>query len=298
MSLIVVGTIPFKPGELFEGPVVYSDGVLSVGGHVLPDCQGTAAMLMAALAATEAKGASEPYAVLGGDIGGGDGTRVAYSSLEHAIMVLLASRVEQNCESEPIVIAFHYVQPVMSLMKRALEVVDALVPEALLVADAGGMYAARAAGLSHRFEIMTPDVGEIGFLAEPDATHPAYVANYLFGQEAFDPDRLIAEAFAIGTASRVLVVKGSTDRIAANGIVVDRVFEPNIPALEAIGGTGDTVTGLIAGLMSAGTCTEDAARIALRANRLAAQKADVQPYSAVREMITAFPGILTTPQMF
>jgi len=286
MSLLVVGTIPFHPGELFEGPVAYKDGILTIGALAVPDCQGTAAMLMAALQVTEHFDATPPYAVLGGDIGAGDGTRAAYAALNK----LLESDAEK-----PSVIAFHYVQPVMSLMRHAREKIQEFAPQARLVADAGGMYAARAAGLSSGFDLLTPDVGEIGFLAEPDATHPAYVANYLFGQEAFEPIKLIDEAYELGTASRVLIVKGSTDYVAtasATPHITATVDKPDIPELEAIGGTGDTVAGLASGLMSVGFETEQAAIAALRINRLAGAKIVAQVYTPVREMIEAFRGTI------
>ena len=288
MSLLVVGTIPFHPGELFEGPVAYEDGTLTVGGVAVPDCQGTAAMLMAALQVTEHFGETPPYAVLGGDIGAGDGTRAAYAAL--------SKRLESDGE-KPSVIAFHYVQPIMSLMRRAREKIQECAPQARLVADAGGMYAARAAGLSSGFDLLTPDVGEIGFLAEPDATHPAYVANYLFGQEAFEPVKLIDEAYALGTASRVLIVKGSTDYVATASAaphITATVDAPDIPELEAIGGTGDTVAGLASGLMSVGFDTEQAAIAALRINRLTGAQIVAQVYTPVREMIEAFRGTISS----
>lgn len=286
MSLLVVGTIPFHPGELFEGRVAYENEILTVGDVAVPDCQGTAAMLMAALQVTKHFASAPPYAVLGGDIGAGDGTRAAYAAL---------TKLLESDGEKPSVIAFHYVQPIMSLMRHALEKIQEVSPQSRLVADAGGMYAARAAGLSSGFDLLTPDVGEIGFLAEPGATHPAYVANYLFGQEAFDPVRLIDEAYALGTASRVLIVKGSTDYVATASAaphITATIHEPDIPELEAIGGTGDTVVGLASGLMSTGVETEQAAIAALRINRLAGQKIVAQVYTPVREMIRAFRGTI------
>ena len=292
--LLLVGTVPVQPGEVFEGPVSYDAGVFCVGAHELPPCQGSAAMALAALSITTGLDACAPYAIFGGDAGGGEGTRAVYKRFEDALKRVVALHEEHRAAggNEPLVITFHYLLPVMSLMKHALAAIDRLAPEALLVADAGGMYAARAAGLSHRFELLTPDVGEIGFLAEPEATHPAYVAEYLFGTDAFDVPKLIDKAYELGTASEVLIVKGSKDYVAARSAaphyIVSTIDYPDVPELEAIGGTGDTITGLASGYMSVGLDTQDAAFGALALNRRAGQKINAQVYTPVIEIIEAF----------
>jgi len=40
------------------------------------------------------------------------------------------------------------------------------------------MYAAKAASLTHHFTVMTPDAGETAFLADENATHPAYIKRH------------------------------------------------------------------------------------------------------------------------
>ena len=57
----------------------------------------------------------------------------------------------------------------------------------------------------------------------------------------------------------MLVVKGKKDYVARDGEILDTISEPDIPMLEPIGGTGDTITGLISGLMYAGVEPKDAA---------------------------------------
>lgn len=296
--LLLVGTVPVHPGEVFAGEVSLREGRFFIGEHELPACQGSAAMALAALSVTEHYNKPAPVALFGGDTGHGDGTRAVYRAFEEVLtkQAELHNARNRGGEKEPFVIVFHYVLPVMSLMKHAHETIKRVVPEALLVADAGGMYAARAAGLGSTFELMTPDVGEIGFLAEKGATHPAYVADYLFGTENFDVPELIKKAYALNTAARVLIVKGSTDYVAvresAPSHIVATLSEPNIPELEAIGGTGDTITGLASGLMSCGMATQDAAQRALVLNRQAGAALHAQVYSPVSEIISQFASIM------
>lgn len=292
--LLLVGTVPVEPGAVFEGAVSFENDTFRVGEHKLPACQGSAAMALAALSITQRVGGVAPYALFGGDTGGGEGTRAVYKRFEEALGEVIKRRQERReaGNEEPLVITFHYLLPVMSLMKHAVEAVERLAPDAQLVADAGGMYAARATGLSHKFALLTPDVGEIGFLAEKEATHPAYVAEYLFGTDKFDVPKLIAKAYELNTASDVLLVKGSTDyvatREAAPHHIVTTIDYPDVPELEAIGGTGDTITGLASGFMSVGSTPLDAAEGALALNRRAGQLIHAQVYTPVLELIKAF----------
>lgn len=283
MSLLVVGTWPGEPGRLVEGPVqVDGAGALLVGGLPLPASQGSAAMLGAAAAVSAHLGLPAPIALLGGDLGRGEGTRAV-----HARLPALAGALA------PAVVAFHYLQPVMALMRRSVEALTRS-PGAgpLLVADAGGMYAAKAAGLAPRFELMTPDVGEVGFLADPDASHPAYVSRYLFGAEAFDPVELARLAWARGGSARVLLVKGAVDHVAREGTVVARVAEPLVPELEPIGGTGDTLAGAAAALLAAGFPTVDAAVCAARANRESGRRMNARPDHRAAELVRQLPAVL------
>lgn len=238
-------------------------------------------MLGAACAALEHLGCEQPWALVAGDIGRGDGTRAVFRALPEALVRL-----------RPSIVAFHYLQPVMALMREAVATVERLAPGAMLVADAGGMYAAKAAGLAPRFELMTPDVGEVGFLADPDVTHPAYVSRYLFGTDGFDPAELARLAHDRGGASRVLIVKGKVDHIVREGEVVACVAEPVVPALEAIGGTGDTLTGLACAFLAAGFPTVDAAVLAARANREAGRTMRATPAMRARDLVAALPEVL------
>lgn len=282
MTLLVVATYPVAGGPVLLGPATLgSDGSLLVGGTPVPHAQGTAAMLGAACATLKHLGCDEPWALIAGDIGRGDGTRAVFQALAETLERL-----------RPSVVAFHYVQPIMALMREAVATAERLVPDAMLVADAGGMYAAKAAGLAPRFELMTPDVGEVGFLADPEVTHPAYVSHYLFGTDGFDPVDLARLAHERGGAARVLVVKGEVDHIVRMGEVVGRVDAPLVPALEAIGGTGDTLTGLASAFLAAGFPTTDAAICAARANREAGRAMAATPAMRARDLVAALPDVL------
>ncbi len=282
MSLLVVATYPVEGGCVLEGPATLGiDGALMVDDTPVPASQGTSALLAAACRTASHLAASTPYALVAGDIGRGQGTRAVYRRLADA-----ASRIG------PSVVVFHYMQPVMALLRHALHELAHACPDCLLVADAGGMYAAKAAGLAGRFELMTPDAGEIGFLADPAVTHPAYVAHYLLGSTDFDPVTLARQAYENHGSSRVLLVKGVRDYVVEEGVVVAVVDEPSVPALEAIGGTGDTVTGLAAAFLSAGFTAIEAAICASRANREAGLVMGATPAMHAGDLVAVLPEVL------
>lgn len=284
MRLLVAATMPTELGVTVCGQVRRAgSGTLHVGDAEVPSCQGSAAMLAAALSVTEYLGIEAPWAVLGGDRGRGEGTRAVYERL-----------VDDVDRIKPTVLSFHYLQPIMALMRSAVSALRPRVDagELVLVADAGGMYAAKAAGLSAHFELMTPDVGEVGFIADDRASHPAYVSHYLFGNNGFDPVELVRLAHERGSAPRVLLVKGSTDHIAEDGVVRATVSEPSVPELEAIGGTGDTITGLASAFMAAGFPTLDAAVCAAKANRAAGAALGARPDHRAEDIVAMFPQVL------
>lgn len=281
MSLLVVATYPSSGGHVLEGPVALAeDGTLTIAGERIPASQGTSAMLGAACQVCDYLGVESPSALVAGDIGRGDGTRAVFA------------RLAEVCErTVPTVVAFHYMQPIMALMRHAVAELAECAPGAALMADAGGMYAAKAAGLAPGFELMTPDVGEVGFLADPEVTHPAYVSHYLFGTNGFDPIEFARTAADTGGSSRVLLIKGVRDHIAEQGEVVEVVEDPCVPELEAIGGTGDTITGLAAAFLAAGFPTVDAAVCASRANRAAGAAMGARPHHRAADLVAELPGV-------
>jgi len=160
-----------------------------------------------------------------------------------------------------------------------------------MIADAASMYAAKAASLASKFDIFTPDATEMAFLADPDATHPAYINRHLFDSDITQTPELIADAYQNNSAAKLLLVKGATDYIIREGEIIATINEPDVPALEAIGGTGDTITGLVSALTYAGLELDEAAIIAARANRMAGKFAQATPATRVRQIIDQFPAV-------
>jgi len=279
--ILICGTVPQMDLPLTYGEAVFQREALIVNGNRLSCTQGTAALVSAACVTAEHMGTRPPHVLLAGDNGTGKGSRFLY---DHLI---------QNLTSiQPDVLLLHYILPVMGLMKKVCESTEKCIRKPVLIADASSMYAAKAAGLASRFDIFTPDFSEMGFLADPDATHPAYIGRHLFCAEIADVDRLVAAAYRGGNAARTMIIKGKTDHIVEDGKILERVSEPDLPALEAIGGTGDTITGMIGALAHGCVPHQKAAIIAARANRLAGQYAAARPSTKIREIVAALPQAL------
>jgi NAD(P)H-hydrate repair Nnr-like enzyme with NAD(P)H-hydrate dehydratase domain len=153
------------------------------------------------------------------------------------------------------------------------------------------MYAAKAAGLAPKFSIFTPDATEMAFLADPDATHPAYINRHLFNSDITQTPKLVVDTYRNNSAAKLLLVKGATDYIIRDGEIVATINEPNVPELEAIGGTGDTITGLVSAFTYAGLEPHEAAIIAAKANRMAGRFAQSTPATRVRQIIAQFPMV-------
>jgi len=282
LNILVAGTYPVACGKLLEGAVsIDSDGRLAVSGDPLPFGPGVSALLAAACKTSELIGGSPPHALLAGDIGRGDGSAEIYTQVAEA-----ARRLSSD------IVVFHYMKPVMSLMSIACEELLSNSPSTLLLADAGGMYAAKAAGLSRRFELMTPDVGEIGFLADPDISHPAYASPFHVGGQPLDPTYLARQAWETGGSSNTLIVKGQTDYIVHRGNTVRVIDDPSVPALEAIGGTGDTLSGIACALIAAGYSSPDAGYMACVLNRQAGLVMQATPAMRAADLVQALPDVV------
>lgn len=278
--LLIAGTVPVPEMPLVLAPAHREGDCLRLAEYGLPCTQGTMAMVSAALATTSHLGLPPPQVLTAGDIGTGSGTRLIYDYL-----------VEHLEELRPEVLALHYCQPIIALMKKLYEAIGQFSSPPRLVADAGSMYAAKAAGLAPHFDIFTPDPSEIAFLADPEASHPAYISRYLFEDMEEKVPELIEKAYACRGASRVLLVKGKADYVAKEGKILYETREPNIPAMECIGGTGDTITGMVAAFLSGGLDPEEAAVLAAKANRAAAEMVKPTPATRVSAIIDAFPQV-------
>ncbi len=277
--LLIAGTVPIRDMPLTFGKVSAEGDFLLVGGWRIPCTQGTGAMVSAALRTTGYLGLESPQVLLAGDIGQGRGSREIYEYL-----------IENVAALAPQVLALHYWLPDMAQTRQLCAAIEKCTRRPVLIADAASMYSAKAAGLAPFFDVFTPDAAEMAFLADPDATHPAYVRFMVYNDMERMPE-LIKAAYQNKNAARLLLVKGASDYIVNNGEVVATVTEPDVPAMEPIGGTGDTITGMVAAFVYAGLEPQEAAVIAARANRMAGKFAKVTPATRVSQVIAHFPDV-------
>ncbi|MCG0278440.1 MAG: sugar kinase [Thermanaeromonas sp.] len=279
--ILIAGTVPAENLDLIQGKVEKIGNSLKVQDYTFPCGQGTGAMISSCLEVTKALGLEPPYALLAGDIGRGQGTRRIYQYL-----------IEQVTNLKPRILALHYCLPIVRLMQKLCEALKECSYRPLLIADAGAMYAAKAAGVAPQFDIFTPDPSEMAFLADPEAVHPAYVSRYLFEALVHQVPELIKRAYAHGGAAKILLVKGAIDYIATEGRVVARIEEPCMPELECIGGTGDTITGMVAALTGAGYDPLKAVIVSAQVNRLAGRLSCATPATRVDKLIEYIPVAL------
>ena len=279
--MLLAGTVPMKDLPLVVAEVEARNGYLIAGGHEIPCTQGTGAMISAALAVTAYLKLDPPHIVVAGDTGQGKGSRAIYEYLIHNVSQLSAD-----------VLTLHYCLPDMTLTRRLCESIERCKHDPVVIADAASMYAAKAAGLASQFDVFTPDATELAFLADPEATHPAYIARHLFDTDMAEAPRLITSAHQQNSAARLLLVKGAIDYVVRDGEIVDAISEPDVPELEAIGGTGDTITGLISALVYAGLELHEAAIIAAKANRMAGKFAQATPATRIWQVIEQLPAVL------
>ena len=278
--MLLAGTFPNPDLPLTIAEVRADGESLVVDSQRLARMQGSGAMMSAALAATQYLKLDPPQAVIAGDIGQGKGSRAIYEYLIHNVKALA-----------PEVLVLHYWLPDMELTRGLCEAVDQCDRRPVMVADAASMYSAKATGLAPSFDIFTPDATEMAFLADPDATHPAYITRHLFDTDITQTPQLVAAAYRNNGAAKLLLVKGAVDYVVRDGEVVDTVDEPDVPALEAIGGTGDTITGLVSAFVYAGLEPYQAAIIATKANRMAGQLAGATPAHKISHIIDQFPAV-------
>ena len=278
--LAVVGTVPDRTFPLMAGKVTMEKSEISIQGKGAPVNRGTPALLAAAIKTGETLGGCAPFAYLVGDIGLGDGSRRLYAYVR-----------EHLGEHNPCAIAFHYVQPDVQWHGRILSTVDMMERRPVLIADAGFMYAAKMSGHSPAYDLFTPDIGELAFLADEVAPHPFYTRGFILHEENRVPEQ-IARAYGHHNAPRYLLVKGRRDYLADREGIRATIESCMEEAMEAIGGTGDTLTGIAAALCAAGMEISEAAVVAARVNRLAGFYASPTPGTHVIEIIRQIPRAL------
>ncbi len=278
--LAVVGTVPDLNTPLLDAPVTFEDGKLLVGKYTIAPDRGTPALLMAATRTSQHLGLPLPHAFLIGDEGLGDGSRELY---RHLVEVL------QDRQYSTMV--FHYLQPDVDWHNKILLTIQSLPKKPRLIADAGFMYAAKMSGQATAYDLFTPDTGELAFLADETAPHPFYTRGFILHKENKAPD-LISRAYANENAASCLLVKGNIDYIADVDGILATVSGPVEEAMEAMGGTGDTVTGMVSALIESGISVPEASHIAAQANRFAGCKARPTPGSQISELVPHIPAAL------
>ncbi len=276
----IIGTIPDLDFPLVYGPVLLKGDCLQINGYSIPVNRGTPALIAAALKASECINNTEIYAFLAGDTGKGEGSRSLYKFL-----------VENLTESNFQVLTFHYLQPDVDWHNRIYLAIEKMKQRPLLIADAGFMYAAKMSGQAPFYDFFTPDIGELAFLADEIAPHPFYTRGFILHQNDKIPD-LIERAYKNENAAKYLLVKGKTDFIVYENQVLRTVNDPSFEAMEAIGGTGDTLTGLLT-VLCKDFKPDEAAFIAAKANRWTGYYADPTPATQVAELIDKIPQALS-----
>lgn len=279
--LILAGTIPVQGLPLLAGSGNLTPDGLLIDGHLLDQNRGTAAMMTTVAVVCKKYGLPAPLCVTAGDTGKRDGSSKVYAYL-----------TERLSELNPQVIAFHYIMPDIRKNNQLVKAIKQLKRKPLLIADAGSMYVAKAGGHAPYYDIFTPDMGELAFLADEKADHPAYTRGFIWHMNG-EASELVQRAYHWKNAADILFVKGTTDYICRGGQILKSISEPSIPELEAIGGTGDTITGILAALAYRGTDLIEACLIAARANREAGRLARPTPATQVKRIIEHIPQALT-----
>ena len=286
---LICGTVPEADFPLcmgtwrVEGDMLVPDDVeiCCAGGTsavpAVPVRRGTPALAASAVLAAEALGDETPAVLLVGDCGDSKGSSSLYEFLEKWLTLPESNSLQG--------LTFHYLFPSVDGHNRILMALDERsAPRPLLIADAGFMYAAKMSGYAARWDIFTPDAGELAFLADEKAPHPFYTRGFLLA-EGRDAPELARLAHEHGDSARFLLVKGSRDLVVEEGRVVAHTESPCLPYMEPIGGTGDLVTGLLTAYALNGRSPREACLAAAQAARFTGEAADPTPATAVSELM-------------
>jgi ADP-dependent NAD(P)H-hydrate dehydratase / NAD(P)H-hydrate epimerase len=280
MSWLIAGTVPKTDFPLTWGGYALQDRILAVDGLSVNVVRGTPALLATAATAASVLGIAPPEALLVGDTGTGQGSRELYAHLVDNL-----DRVSHAG------LTFHYLQPDVFWHNKILWGLEERPSPPILAADAGFMYVAKMSGFAAHYDLFTPDAGELAFLADENAPHPFYTRGFLLQEEEQVPE-LIARAHAGENAARHLLVKGRKDYVVAGGKIVATVDAPDVPAMEPIGGTGDSLTGLVTALLASGMDMVRACRVAALANRHLGLLANPTPAHGVADLLPFLPQAL------
>lgn len=276
----IVGTVPEEGVGILVGiPELLGDKI-ALSGMSFPINRGTMALVAAALKTAQHIGQDLPVVFLVGDTGKGDGSRLLYEYLSKNL-----TKYELDT------LTFHYLLPDSDWHNRILFKIQELKKAPILIADAGYMYVAKMSGFAKEYHLFTPDVGELAFLADEEAPHPFYTRGFILHEEEKVPE-LVQRAYIHQNASRWMLIKGKIDYVVHEGSIVGYVEEPLVEALEPMGGTGDTITGMVSVMIDARMPTKHACLAALRANRIAGLLSNPTPATQVTEVIRKIPEAL------
>ncbi|MDY0374289.1 MAG: NAD(P)H-hydrate dehydratase [Desulfobacterium sp.] len=292
----VVGTVPDEDFPLVSGKVTMDGDKICIQGHSVPVNRGTPALLAAAIKTCETLNSNLPFGCLVGDIGKGAGSRRLYATLVEQLTSFDSgpgdSQLKTDKRSETgtdlNVFVFHYLQPDVDWHNRILMAMEKMRKRPVLIADAGFMYAAKMSGFAAEYDLFTPDAGELAFLADEAAPHPFYTRGFVLHEENKIPE-LIARAYEHENAARCLLVKGKTDYVVDEKQIHATVDTPLEDAMEAMGGTGDTLVGIVSALIGTGMSVIKAAALAAKVNRWAGHYARPTPATQVIEIIEQIP---------
>ncbi len=286
---LIMGTSP----QLAEGQILFGSyavegaQVLGQDGSVLRLERGLETLATAASLVCQHMGVEPPHILCAGDKGKGDGSRAVYA---HLVQYLQTWQQVQG-------ITFHYLFPDVDWHNKVLMAVDAYGENTgqrpTLVADAGFMYVAKMSGYADAYDLFTPDVGEMAFLADELAPHPFYTRGFLLDTPD-SVEELLSRAHAHGNVAKNLIIKGSVDYIVHGQEILHKVHAPSVPTMEAIGGTGDLVTGICTGLLAAGYDITLASHVAAKTNRVLAELVQPTPATQVHELTPKLCQALAT----
>lgn len=278
--LAVIATIPEITTCIWEGEVVLGPDYVEVAGKKIDINRGGGALLASAAKTAEALGGKKVHAFVAGDIGLGVGSRLLY---QHLLEILPHNQFSTY--------VFHYLLPDADWLGKLMLEFEPLSPRPKLIADAGFMYAAKMSGRANDFDLFTPDLGELAFLADEAAPHPFYTRGFILHQEN-DVVTLLKRAAEYQNTSKAMLIKGAIDTIVLDDTIVNQISEPNVPILEAIGGTGDTITGMLSALIEDGYSLERACTLAALTNRVAGYRANLTPADTIARLVDEIPAAL------
>lgn len=276
--LAIIGTIPDDEFPIVCGKARLDNDTLFIEGKDIPIIRGTPALIAASIKILEILKKDSPFVYLVGDTGRGFGSKSLY---EFFIRDFKGRKFTT--------LTFHYLMPDADWCNKILLAIDELPSRPFLIADAGFMYAGKMSGNAPAFDLFTPDPGELAFLADEEAPHPFYTRGFLL-QDENKVEELIHRAYEHGNASKYLLVKGRGDYVVKNGRIIEIITEPMIEELEPIGGTGDTITGIVSALIDSGFSVEQACILASKINRIAGKLAKPEPSTQINGIIKFIPN--------